>query len=425
MRIAYVVKRYPRYSETFIVNEILAHEAGGAAVEIFALLPGTDTHFQDVISRVRAPVNYLPGDSVKAAEFWQTLSSVCPTFQDSWASLAAARGEEARYVHQALALARLVLEKRITHIHAHFATSATNVARMASRFTGVPFTFTAHAKDIFHESVNETDFVRKLEEAAAVITVSDFNVAHLRQRFGAAAVRVVRIYNGMDLTRLEYTSPRGRAPLILGAGRLVEKKGFDVLLDACSLLVKRGRRFKCQIVGTGDQETQLHARQSELGLSNEVEFLGPRPQRELFELIRQASVLAVPCVVGTDGNRDGLPTVLLEAMALGTPCVSTDVTGIPEVVRDGQTGLCVAQHDPAALAAAFERLLDDPSLAISVSSAARRLIEREFDIQVNSARLREVFAGAGGSEATQELATEPKESFAGLRPSAAAASEVA
>lgn len=406
LRIAYVVKRYPRYSETFIVNEVLAHESAGVEVEIFALLPGADTHFQDVISRVRAPVHYLPGESIKAADLWQSMSTLCPTLSGSWNSLEAARGEEARHLCQAMALARLVSEHGITHIHAHFATSATNVARMASRFAGVPFTFTAHAKDIFHESVDEQDLARKLSEAAAVITVSDFNVMHLRKRFGPAAARVTRIYNGMDLSRLDYSPPRSRQPVILAAARLVEKKGFDVLLDACALLAQRGRRFRCQIVGTGEQEAQLRAQCSKLGLADCVQFLGPRPQREVFELVRQAAVMAAPCVVGADGNRDGLPTILLEAMALGTPCISTDVTGIPEIIRDGQTGLLVPPHDVAALAGACERILDDQELSAALSAEARRLIECDFDIRVNAQRLREVFASRPPAPAARGVAAQ-------------------
>jgi glycosyltransferase involved in cell wall biosynthesis len=395
MRVGYVVKRYPRYSETFIVNEILAHEAAGLQVEVFALLSGTDTHFQDAISRVRAPVTYLQAESLKALDFWKTMSEVCPLLPDSWPALEAARPEEARHVYQAILLARHVRERGITHLHAHFATSATNVARVASRLARVPFTFTAHAKDVFHESVDPIDLRRKLDEAAAVVTVSDYNVEFLRHSFGDSARRVRRIYNGMDLAQLEFTPPTNRPPLILAAGRLVEKKGFHILLNSCQILMRQGMRFKCGIVGTGDQEQALRAQIQRLGLIGHVELLGPQPQREVFRRLREAAVMAVPCVVGSDGNRDGLPTVLLEAMALGTPCVSTDVTGIPEAVRDGKTGLIVPQNDAASLASACKRVIDDAELAARLAAGARRLIEAEFDVRINAAALRELFASVG------------------------------
>ncbi len=154
------------------------------------------------------------------------------------------------------------------------------------------------------------------------------------------------------------------------------------------------------IVGTGELEAPLREQVRRLGLQDRVELLGARPQPEVFHLIRSACALAAPCVVGADDNRDGLPTVLLESMACGTPCVSTDVTGIPEVVRDGETGLAVPQHDPAALADALDRLLTDPPLRVRLATAARALVEREFDTRRNTARLRALFHAAVAAATT-------------------------
>jgi colanic acid/amylovoran biosynthesis glycosyltransferase len=395
VKVGYVVKRYPRYSETFVVNEILAHEATGMEIEIFSVLPPEDGHFQDAISRVRAPVTYLPSKGLKVAEFWSALEQAGETLPDGWLSLEAARGEDVRYVYQAVVLAREARLRAISHLHAHFATAATTVARLAARFAGLPYTFTAHAKDIFHESVRPADLRRKLADAAVAVTVSDYNLAYLRESYGSAARRVRRIYNGLDLERFPYRSPRERAPRIVGVGRLVEKKGFVDLIDACAILADEGRKFTCRIVGAGEQEVELRVQIARLGLEDRVELLGPRPQSELVRLVQDAAVLAAPCVVGADGNRDGMPTVLLEAMALGTPCVSTDVTGIPEAIRDGETGLMVSQRDPAALAAAIGRLLEEPNLRDRLADRARRLVEAEFDVNRNAAQLREMFQTAG------------------------------
>ncbi len=390
-RIGYVVKRYPRYSETFIVNEILAHEAAGWDLEIFALRPPVDTHFQDALARVRAPVTYLPGSGLKATDFWQSLEAASAELPGLWAKLEAARGEAPRDVHAAVHLARAARLRGLTHLHAHFASSATSVARMAARFADLPYSFTAHAKDIFHESVDPADFRRKLREAAAVVTVSDFNLAFLRERYGVDARRVARIYNGLDLDRFPFSAPGERPPEILAVGRLVEKKGFSDLLEACAHLRDRGVSFSCRIIGGGDLEAALRARIERLDLGAHVCLSGPRPQREVIERLRRAAVFAAPCVVGSDGNRDGLPTVLLEAMALGTPCVSTDVTGIPEALRDGETGLQVPRRAPAALADALARLLSDAELRVRLATAARRLIETSFDVHRNAARLRNLF----------------------------------
>jgi glycosyltransferase involved in cell wall biosynthesis len=389
-----VLKRYPRYSETFVVNEILAHEAAGVQIDIFSLRPPNDDHFQDSIAQVRAPVTYLPSYGLKAADFWKAIQDANGLLPGVCTGLEAARGEDVRDVHQALMLAREVKLRGITHLHAHFASVATSVARLAAHFAGVPYTFTAHAKDIFHESVSKDDLRRKLEDAAGVVTVSRYNVDFLGEISGPARSKIARIYNGLHLDQFPYRSPQERAPLVVGVGRLVEKKGFCDLVYACALLARKGVDFRCLIIGTGDEEARLREQIERLGLGDTVELIGPKPQFEVKQYVSSAAVFAAPCVVGSDGNRDGLPTVLLEAMALGTPCVSTDVTGIPEVLRDGKTGLMVPQHNPAKLAEAIERLLHDSQLRVNIARSARRLIEDEFSIDRNSVRIRALFEQA-------------------------------
>ena len=400
-RVGYVVKRYPRYSETFIVNEILAHEAAGLDVEIFSLYPPSDTHFQSTLARVKAPVTYLSVSELKASCFWETLNETASELPGVWRALPSAADQEARRIYQALQLAVLARRRNLTHLHAHFASSATTVTRMAATFAQLPYSFTAHAKDIFHESVDPADLRAKLQDATRVITVSDYNLSFLQEVYGDAARGVVRLYNGLELARFPFEAALNRQPVIVSVGRLVEKKGFADLIDACALLKREGRDFRCQIIGTGALEEELRAQIIRKDVQDTVELLGARPQDELADLLQGAAAFAAPCVVGKDGNRDGLPTVLLEAMALGTPCVSTDVTGIPELIRDGETGFQVPQHDPQALAAALGKLLDEAELRERLAQNARQLIEAEFDIHTNAKRLREVFeapqpAAAGG-----------------------------
>jgi glycosyltransferase involved in cell wall biosynthesis len=404
--VGYVVSRYPRYSETFIVNEILDHERAGLDLEIFALRPSIDTHFQDLISQVRAPVNYvyLPGEGLtpeqltgallSAGVFWNVLQEASAVVPGLWQSLETARGEEIREVYQAVVLARLVRQKDIRHLHAHFAGRPTTVAMLAAHFAGIPYTFTAHANDIFNASVRHDDLKRKLAEAAAVVTVSDYNVEYLRAAFGGAAARVQRTYCGLDLLRFPYESPRDRPPRIIAVGRLVEKKGLADLVEACAILERRGCSFSCQIIGSGILETALRTQIARLGLERHVVLAGPRPQKDVIQSVQSAAALALPCAVGEDGDRDGLPTVLLEAMALGTPCVSTDLPGISEAVRDGETGLTVPQRDAAALATALDRLLSGEALRVRLAAKARRLVEDEFDVRSNAASLRALFLAA-------------------------------
>jgi colanic acid/amylovoran biosynthesis glycosyltransferase len=402
-RIAYVLKRYPRYSETFIVNEILAHEAAGREVDIFALRSVEETHFQDMLGQVRAPVTRIPDQLKNAAAMWSLLETARDGLPDAWPALGSLDAADGRDVAQALALALEARARGVGHLHAHFGTVATTVARLAAAFAGIGYSFTAHAKDIYCDYDETQALDLKLRDAAAVVTVSDFNVAHLRDTYGRDAARVVRIYNGIDLARFGWSGPSAGSE-ILAIGRLVEKKGFHILIEAVRLLRAAGRPVRCRIVGAGEEGANLAAQIAASDLGDAVTLAGPLPQTAVIEAMREAGVLACPCVIGRDGNRDGLPTVLLEAMALGTPCVATDVTGIPELVRDGETGLCVPEGDPEALAAALARMLDDRDLRRRVAEAGRALVEKEFDQQRNAARLRAVFdrtiAERNGREST-------------------------
>lgn len=406
MRIGYVLKKYPRYSETFIVNEILAHELSGLEIEIFSLRSPDDGHFQDSIGKVRAFTNYLPSGS-KACDFWAAVQGASEVLPDLSNALVEAKGEEARDVYQALLIALEVRRKGIHHLHAHFGTVSTTVARLAARFAGVSYTFTAHAKDIYHESVNHDDMKQKLNDAAIVVTISDSNYDYLCKTYCLDKTQVKRIYNGLDLKKFQYSSPLKRPSRIVSVSRLVEKKGLVDLVEACSILASRNQEFICEIIGTGPLELDLRSQIDRLGLGETVKLVGPRPQDEIIEHIQSAAVFASPCVIGSDGNRDGLPTVLLEAMALGTPCVSTDVNGIPEVLHHEETGLMVQQHDPLSLANAFERLFDDNKLRVKLAKNARYLFETKFDIYKNATELRSVFRRTVGIEVNtvQEVRT--------------------
>lgn len=394
MKIGYVIKSYPRFSQTFIVNEILAHEAAGLEIEIFSLRPARDEPRHASVGRVRAPVTYLRGPEASPAELWSEIGAAAKRNPALGERLAACAAEAAGDVYQGLVLARLAAERGITHFHAHFGNVATAVARLASGFAGIPYTFTAHARDIFHQKVVPAQLARKLGEAKAVVTVSEYNLEFLRRRYGEDAARVRRIYNGLDMKDFAYAEPRDRPPVIVSVGRLVEKKGFADLVEACAELARRGVEFRCDLVGDGPLEGALARRIAGLGLAGRVNLLGLRRQDEVKRLVQGSAVMAAPCVVGEDGDMDGLPTVILEAMALGTPCVGTDVTGIPEVLHDGETGLMVPQHAPARLADALQRLLSDATLRCALAASARRLMEEEFDIHRNAARIRTVFAQA-------------------------------
>ncbi len=394
-RVGYVLKMYPRFSETFVVTELIQMQRLGIDLEVFSLRPPTDGRFHASLAELRAPVTYLDYSSLRASELWELLRRAGAQFGDLGLQLRDLLSSDVRDVAQALELARLVRLRGLTHLHAHFASVSADVARLAARIAGITYSITAHAKDIFHADVDAAALRRKLRDASDVITVSDFNLSFLRSHFGADALRVRRVYNGLDLPTFGWSDPAHRAPVIAAVGRLVEKKGFADLLRAAALLHRSGCEFRIDLVGSGDQEEALRALRDELGLGDRVRFLGPLPQDQVISVVREAAVLAAPCVVAEDGNRDGLPTVLLEAMALGTPCVATPVTGIPEVVTDGRTGLLVGEHEPEALAKAIDRLLGDAALRTRLSRSARALIESEFDSSRQAAEVAKSFGPAG------------------------------
>ncbi|MGY1848807.1 MULTISPECIES: glycosyltransferase [unclassified Blastococcus] len=384
-RVGYVLKMYPRFSETFVVTELLAHQERGLDVAVFSLRPPADGRFHESLARLRAPVTYLRSSSIRADDLWTAFRDARAGLPDLAHHADELWDADALDAAQALELALAVRAGGVTHLHAHFASVATTVARLAARLAGITYSFTAHAKDIFHSEVRHEELRAKLVDAADVVTISDFNLAHLRGRFGSAADRVRRVYNGLDLAAFPRNPVTDRPPVIAAVGRLVEKKGFADLLDAVALLRARGRELSVQLVGTGPLAGELAARVGRLGLHDVVTMTGALTQEEVRRVVGSAAVFAAPCVVGVDGNRDGLPTVLLEAMALGTPCVATPVTGIPEVLRDEETGLLVPERDPGALATALGRLLDDADLRARLATSARHRIEADFDARRQAA----------------------------------------
>ncbi|MDN6330005.1 MAG: glycosyltransferase [Brachybacterium sp.] len=392
-RIAYVLKMYPRFSETFIVSEILAREAAGEEIVIFSLRPPIDARFHPELARVQAPVIQV-GRSASPRRLWEVWGAAMadPALARSLgAHLDELVGAGVDDAEQAVAVATLAREHGVTHLHAHFASMATTVARLAGLLTDLPYSFTAHAKDIFHRDVEDADLARKLQDADHAVTISEYNRGHLRDRFGdqvTAGLELVR--NGLELERFPYRRRADPAaePVLLGVGRLVEKKGFDQLIDVVHALRQEGRRVRAEIVGDGPLHDQLTARIEELGLQQHVRLLGPRTQEEVRHLLEAADLFVAPFVISADGNADGLPTVLLEAMATGIPCVAASVTAVGEVILDGRTGWLVPTGDTTALLDAVREALDPATDRLALTDAARELVAAQYDSASQARRLR-------------------------------------
>ncbi|MEJ7839807.1 MAG: glycosyltransferase [Thermomicrobiales bacterium] len=395
-RVAYILKMFPRFSETFILSEILELERAGVDVRIFSLKRPNDVRTHADVLNVQAEVSYVPITSWADARVlvaphwevfrWNPVRYVGVAFQ----VLKRRRWGAVKRFLQAGYIAPQLRREGISHVHAHFASSATSVAHYLHHLADVTYSFTAHAKDIYIDTVSDEVLVRKMDNAEFVVTVSDYNKNHLASL--SPDIQIERIYNGLDLTLFSMSAAKPDiVPMILAVGRLVEKKGFDDLIRACALLRDRDLEFTCSIVGSGSEQAQLQKLIDGFEIQHLVTLTGPMPREELLKLYPRATVFVAPCVIGNDGNRDGLPTVLIEAMALGVPVVSTPVTGIPELVREGETGRLVEPNHPAGLARAMADAIDHPDCARSMALAGRRLVEERFDLRRNVTVLREHF----------------------------------
>lgn len=393
-RTAYVLKVYPRFSETFIVTEVLAREAAGEDLEIFALRPTTDTRFHPEIARVQAPVRHIAKPH-KLSDGWAAMARAeasIPGFADRFAALLPELAAyDAADVHQAVLVAAEAAERGITHLHGHFASLAGQTAELAAQLAGIEYSVTMHAKDIFHSSVDPERLTRTISRSHHAVTISQYNLDHLAAAHPDAAGKLSLVYNGLELARFPYRDPRpltAGAPLRIAAvGRMVEKKGFADLVRATSALTAAGTALDVRIAGEGELFETLADQIAEAGLGEVITLLGAQTQAEIRELLDWADVFAAPCVVGADGNADGLPTVLLEAMATGVPCVASTVTGIPEAVIDGETGFLHAPGDVDGLIRALTRIADPAFDRVGLARAGRKHIESRFDSGVQAAHL--------------------------------------
>ena len=300
------------------------------------------------------------------------------------------------HVLPAIVLAHYWRRRQITHIHAHWAHTATTIAMHAAEMLGVGFSFTGHANDLF---VHRVGLVGKLRRARFVVCISEFH-RRFYLALGADPATLCVVYCGIDTECYESRSDGDELfgpPQILGVGRLVEKKGFLDLIAACSLLRDRGIAFSCKIAGSGAEESDLRARIARAGLEDLLTLPGRNVRQEdLPDLIRGSRVMALPCVRDREGDMDGLPQVLIEAMACGIPVISTRLVGIPDLVRSGAHGQLVEPGDVTGLADALEVLLRDPVLAASQGREAFRWVRIHFSRAESVRRLKTLFTWAGG-----------------------------
>ena len=412
--VAYVLKGFPRMSEMFIASEIYRLEQLGVRLRLHVIKPADESRRHGINERINAQPEYLPAtQSLSATPLVRWLSAHLKDFLPALkrvarrrplgvvraAVVAFAQAVRARrtfwswprklylkeFLQAAVIADRLLSSPDVRHLHAHFCHGATTVTWLASMMTGLPFSFTAHAKDIYCESLNPAGLLRrKMRAARFVVTCTDANREHLLKIEPRA--RVHCIYHGLnaEFAGLLSQSPpaqAGRKNLrALGVGRLVPKKGFDVLVEACGILHRRNVDFEAVIVGEhGEHEAELRRRIQSLGLASRIQLTGPMEQSKLFDEYRRASAFCLPCRVLDNGDRDGIPNVLMEAMACGLPVITTAVSGIPEIVKNGVNGQLIPPDNAEALADALLCLNRNPHLAQSLATEAQATVSERFD----------------------------------------------
>ncbi len=360
---AYVFERFPTFTQTFCVRELLEIERQGLEPVIFSVRDTRDEIPRHFPAELYDRVHFLPPekeliDFIKAEKDANRLPQQVVLSLRHWGE----RPDKMR-VYEAAYIGAKMRESGVRHSHSHFAGVGARVGWWLKYCYDFTYSFTGHANDIFcTEEQLDLSLDRLMADASLVVTVSDFTADDLRRRFPGAAGKIKRVYNGLDLSRFAVERREIGPPLIFSVGRLIEKKGFDVLIAACALLRHKGVAFQCEIAGDGPLEENLKAQIAESALGGHVRLLGATPQETVVQKLAATAVFALPCQTEADGGMDNLPTVLMEAMAARVPCVSTRLAGVPEMVVAEKTGLLTEPRHVTAFAEALERLLADPAL---------------------------------------------------------------
>jgi glycosyltransferase involved in cell wall biosynthesis len=413
-QIGYLLRSYPRLSQTFVLNEILALEKIGVSIQIFALTNPHEKVVQMQTSQVQAPVHYLDEDiqprslrnmlneNAEVARlnfkgYLHSLMYIAANGSIDKGYTASSRWDcflQAVHLVYLLVLQERRTGKKIDHLHAHFAHDPALVASLVHTMTGIPFSFTAHARDLFQ--VPEKVLTDRIRGARAVITCCRANLDYLNQIAPSQQAKFSLIYHGVNLKDFQPLSisdggAASKGLLILSVGRLVEKKGFKDLLRALLIVKGKGVQFQCAIYGDGPLGQQLKEWIDEHDMAGEVILHGDRTQHELVAAYHSATLFILTPVQTEDGDRDGIPNVLVEAMAVGLPVITTAVAGIPELVEHNQNGLLYQPHDVEGISSGIIELLGNVEKRRQFGRAASKKVREQFDIVQAAQQLKTLF----------------------------------
>lgn len=403
MRIAYLAPELPALSATFVYNEILQLELLGTEVVPFSVHvpnPAVDEprvaeladrtvnlYSQPIWRVLTSNIVCLVGHPIR---YVKTLGLLC---KDIWAVGLLSRiglGLGYRFLFSAV-LAKQLIEKKCDHLHVHFAHIPTDIAMYASSLSSVPFSVTAHANDIYERGWLLKE---KVERSSFFATISDFNKQYLAAK-GVDVAKVSIVRCGVDPAQFSQKDGLANHQIYrLGViARLVEKKGIDTLLNAMALLKKQGQSVELLIAGSGPLEDSLKSLSVSLGLTQkEVTFLGAIPHAEVAAFMKSLDAFVLPCREDANGDIDGIPVVLMEAMLTGVPVITSKLSGIPELVIDRETGLLIEQNGIEALVEAISLLIQDPTLQKSLVENAISKVNQDFSLIANAKKLNDLFA---------------------------------
>lgn len=403
-----ILKGYPRISETFISNEIRLLEALGFRIHLFSMRQPRESFTHDSVKEIRAAVDYLPETLLRplprllsynlrlAAKspgtYGAALKTACRRF------LRTRKVATIKHLLQAGYLVERVLPaRRVIHLHAHFAHSPTSVAMFTSRLTGIPFSFTAHAKDIYTSDPRQIR--EKIGLASFVVTCTEYNRKHLDELSDGHATPIYRNYHGIDTGLFSTETNRPHRPQqpfqILTVARLTAKKGLPTIYRALRILCDQGIELEHTHIGGGEDREKIEALIRDLNLGSVARLLGTRPHEVVLDHYKNSDLFVLGCEIAPNGDRDGIPNVLLESMAMGLPVVATDISGIPELVEHERTGLLAPPGKPEKLAETMLRLLSDGELRKQVITAGKLRVRQEFDNRQLIRALADVYRQAG------------------------------
>jgi colanic acid/amylovoran biosynthesis glycosyltransferase len=401
LKVAYILSRFPKLTETFILREMYWLPESGIEVHIFSLLNPLPTPVHQQAEELMPNVHYSPfflSWSLILAQFHfifrspvgylrALLRAIWQTYREPLVLL-----RVLLLFPKSVYFARQMEDLGVDHVHAHFVWVNGVAASIASDLIGVTFSLHPHAFGLFMR--DQVSVRRQLERADKIVTVSEFHrayIAALSSSIQPDDVEIVHYGLQTDGFQPSASPVDNKTPHILSVGSLTEKKGHEYLIDACVLLAEKGYDFQCSIIGVGPLQESLQARINRYKLQDKVHLLGGKKQDEVLDLYRQSDIFALACVVAQGGDRDGMPNVLIEAMAMQLPVVTTPVTGIPELVRDGENGLLVPEREGAALAQALERLIQDEPLRRELGRRGRETVLNGFEVRQTAAKLAAVF----------------------------------